>query len=131
MNKHILKIIIALSLIIIAIFSWGYYCSRLLTTTSKDLDNTAATLETLVKDKNWDEADKRLSELQENWDRTEPKWAILIDHFEIDNIDNSMVRMSKLVEEKSSEDALAELGALRKFIQHIPLKNALSIKNVL
>jgi hypothetical protein len=56
---------------------------------------------------------------------------MLIDHFEIDNIDNSMVRMSKYVEEKSSDDALAELAALRKFIQHIPVKNALSIKNVL
>jgi len=131
MNKHIFKVVIALSLIIILIFSWGYYCSKLLKTTSSGLDATAASLEDLVKSNKWEEADKKLSDIQKSWDKTEPKWAIMIDHFEIDNIDNSMVRMSKFVEEKSPDDALAELGALRKFIQHIPLKNALTIKNVL
>jgi len=131
MNRHISKIIIALTLIIVCIFSWGYYCDKLLTSTSKDIDTTAASLEDFVKGEKWNEADEKLSQMHENWSKTEPKWAMLIDHFEIDNIDNSMTRMSKFIETKASDDALAELGALRQYIQHIPQKNALSLKNVL
>lgn len=131
MNKHIVKVSVALAVILIGIFLWGYYCNRILTETSKDIDTTAASLEKLIKDEKWTEADQLLTQMQDKWSKTEPKWAILIDHFEIDNIDNSMTRMSKYIEVKSSDDSLAELGALRKYVQHIPLKNALSIKNLL
>lgn len=131
MNKHIVKVTAALAVIIISIFLWGYFCDRLLTSTSKGIDTTAASLEMAVKDEKWTEADKLLTQLEEQWLKTEPKWAMLIDHFEIDNIDNSMTRMAKYIETKSSDDSLAELGALRKYVQHIPVKNALSIKNLL
>lgn len=131
MNKHIVKTTVALVVIIISIFLWANFCDSLLTQTSKEIDTAAASLEQLVKDEKWAEADKLLSDMQEKWSKTEPKWAMLIDHFEIDNIDNSMTRMSKYIESKSSDDSLAELGALRKYIQHIPVKNGLSIKNLL
>lgn len=131
MNKHIVKVSVALAVIIISISLWGFYCDRLLTGTSKEIDTIAASLEESVKDEKWNEADNLLSQMQQKWSVTEPKWAILIDHFEIDNIDNSMTRMAKYIETKSSDDSLAELGALRKYVQHIPLKNALSIKNLL
>ena len=84
-----------------------------------------------VNDNQWDCAKKNLDDFEIIWKKTKFGWAILLDHFEIDNIDNSFTKSKKYVECKDFSLAFAELEALRQYILHIPQKESFSLENIL
>lgn len=131
MHKSIVKVIILIICILVTIFISEYACQKYLSVTAERLEKKVATIEDHIKNEKWDELDGVLKDLNTDWDSVEKIWAICIDHFEIDNIDNAFVRMDRFIESKSSKEALAEAGSLRKYLDHIPRKTALSLENFL
>ena len=129
MNKHIIKISLGLSLLLVVIFTCSYFTDKYLHSTSERMDYHIAEIEMNIKSDQWDTVSSKLIIMKNEWDSTVKIWPILIDHFEIDIIENAMTRMSAYIDSKSKEDALAEAWALRKFIQHIPVKSTLNIQN--
>lgn len=84
-----------------------------------------------VNDNQWDYAKNQLNAFEISWKKTKFGWAILLDHFEIDNIDNSFTKSKKYIESEDHSSALAELEALRNYILHIPKKESFSLENIL
>jgi len=60
----------------------------------------------------------------------EKAWTVFLDHEEIDNIDTSLVRISKYIETKNTSMAMSEIAVLRQFVKHIPENESLSLKNI-
>ena len=127
---HSFKIISSVTLLIIIIFAFSNYSNHILTTTSQNIESRVGKIEENIKSGNWDLINDQLEDLEKDWNKIGKSWAILIDHFEIDNIDNSFTRMSKYIEAREFAPALAEAGALKQFIKHIPEKDEMKIKNI-
>ncbi len=71
-----------------------------------------------------------MDDLKRLWTVKENKWAMLIDHFEIDNIDTSLTRAEQYIRQEETGLAIAELAALRQYIRHIPEKESFLLKNI-
>lgn len=130
MNSNTKTIILVACLLLIIIIS-GLLTLHYLDLTANKLEYGVKAACISVSDKQWDSAKKQLETFEYTWEKTKFGWAILLDHFEIDNIDNSITKSRKYVESKDYSLALAELEALRQYILHIPKKESFSLENIL
>ncbi len=129
MNSNTRTIIIVAILLIVIILSGTltlYYLGRSAGTLELSVDSAIQS----VTDKQWTSAEKQLEEFNKNWDKTKYYWAMLVDHFEIDNIDDSFTKTQKYVESKDYSSSLAELEALKYYIMHIPEKEGFTLENI-
>jgi hypothetical protein len=130
MTNNAKTVLVVVSLIVVIILSGSltlYYLHR----SSDELEKSIDDATILVESKKWDPADKLLNDFEVRWNTTKYTWSILLDHFEIDNIDNSYTKAKEYVKSKDLPSAMAELKALKQYIEHIPKKEGFSLKNIL
>ncbi|MCX7923180.1 MAG: DUF4363 family protein [Clostridia bacterium] len=130
MKSHSFRVISSLVILLALIVGASIYTTSALANSSKNIEDQISQIETDIKANNWENANKKLSEIESNWSRTEQTWAMLLDHIEIDNIDIALSRMSKYIEVKDMNLALAEAATLKKYIGHIPEKESFGLKNI-
>lgn len=125
------KVIILVACLFLIIIISGSLTLYYLNSSANKLERSVNTACISVGDNQWDLAKNQLDEFEYSWEKTKFCWSILIDHFEIDNIDNSFTKSKKYVESQDFSSAMAELEALRQYILHIPQKESFSLKNIL
>lgn len=84
-----------------------------------------------ISDENWDKVDKDLKKLENKWENTSDKWALLVEHEEIDQITVSFLKSKTFTINREKEEALAELREFKFMIDHIPKITKLELKNIL
>ena len=128
MKKTLIISLVGFFLIIIfAVFIQSY-----LEKSSKDLVDEIDDLIEIVDEDKINESIEVREKVQEKWDNTKNKWAALIDHEEIDNIEESMHRVEMLIGDPEEKvELLSELNRLRFYLKHIPEREAFSLENVL
>lgn len=129
--KYTVKIVTALVLLILVIFAVSLYTQSYLGRTSIGLEKHIDTIERGINAGDWKTVKENVDKTDTEWQHEKKKWAILIDHMEIDNIDETLSRMSEFVKTKDVPSALAEASALKLYLRHIPAKESLSIENIL
>lgn len=122
-----LIIIIVLTLIIIV---GGCLTLYALETESQRLSDSLSALDEDINNQNWDTAAKTLKEFHEKWDKTSKVWSMLVDHYEIDNIELVLSQLTSYVETRDKSQALAQMSSLKELIRHIPAKEAFRLKNL-
>jgi len=130
MNSNTKTIIFVACLLLIIIIS-GILTLSYLNFTANKLEYSVKAAGVSVSNNQWDSAEQQLKAFENYWEKTKIGWAILLDHFEVDNINNSFIKSRKYVESKDFSSALAELEALRQYILHIPKKEEFSLENIL
>lgn len=129
--KFATKTVISIFLLTAAIIGTEVYVNRTLKSTSARLEEHINELENKAHSGNWHDAEIAMQQIEKDWDKIESLWAMLIDHFEIDNIDTALSKLSVYVKSKETSLALAEASTLKKYVRHIPQKESFSIANVL
>lgn len=94
------------------------------------LNQKLAKVEPDLENNNWEPALMKLKSLENAWAKTKPIWAVLINHKEMDLIEETLNKTIKAVFCKSYTDALINLSVLRDFIRHIPEKERFSMVNI-
>ena len=122
-----LIIIIVLTLLIIA---GGCLTLHVLNSESQRLSSSLDELEQDIEKQNWDEASEKLKEFHEKWDKVSTLWSMLIDHYEIDNIELVLSQLISYAENKDKSEALSQMSSLKTLIKHIPAKESFSLKNI-
>jgi len=128
--SHSFKIIGAIAILTAIIIGISAYSINLLKTTSDNLVSYIEKIDNSAKAGDWDEAQEQFFKFTEYWLKVHEKWAILLDHAEIDNIDDSMAKLKKYIEVKDTSASVGEAAALMQYIKHIPEKEALSLVNI-
>ncbi|KPU45333.1 hypothetical protein OXPF_12260 [Oxobacter pfennigii] len=123
------KILLAVA-IIIAISCTAIYSLHLYKTTSETLSKRVDNIIELVTLDKWEEASEKIKDFEEAWEDIENVWTLLIDHFEIDNIEMSLKKAGKYIETKNKPLSLAELETLDFMVEHILEKEVFNLKNV-
>jgi hypothetical protein len=129
MNSNSKTIIVVVILLIVIILSGSlalYYLGR----SSGQLELLVNSASISVENKEWTSAQKQLDEFEKNWVKTRPYWSMLVDHFEIDHIEDSYEKAKKYVETQEYPSSLAELESLKHYILHIPRKEGFTMQNI-
>lgn len=126
MKQVIIVIILTITLIIVSLFVNNY-----LELTSQNLFYYVNNIETYVRQENWNKANNEFLLANKAWNEMKNKWAIFIEHKEINNIEISINKIEKYMESKSIKDVLAEISKFKLLIKHISNTYKLSLENIL
>jgi deoxyadenosine/deoxycytidine kinase len=125
-----MKPLIIIFLLTAAIITAGCLTLNSLADESARLDCSLSELEKEIENMNWEAAAKGLKEFHDNWDRISKVWTMLIDHYEIDNIELAITELDSYIKSQEKSEALAQLASVRVLIKHIPAKEALNLSNL-
>lgn len=126
-----MKSIIIILVILVFLFVSSYLMSDYIIKSSKIVDSELIKLDSVVRSKDWNAASYNLVSTENKWKDIKDKWALLVDHQEIDNIDLSMSKMKEFVKGRNLTDSLAEISSLKLLFEHIPKRDSLSWVNIL
>lgn len=129
--NNFLKVILIISLLVVSIVTAGIATNHVLGRDSKVLEEYITKMEFYLKDNDWLKTETTLEDTREYWSKIQNKWTILQSHFETDDIDSALIRVSELTKAREPTLALVEMALLREFIRHIPEKSAFKLKNIL
>jgi len=131
-SRDIAKVIFLITLSLLAVII--IFSCAVLSMLSKESDQIGNIITDIMDDSekgNWTKAQSQVSSLKDIWSDTEKKWAMLLDHLEIDNIDMALQRVSTLIDRKQKELAITEASVLLLYIKHIPEKETFNLVNLL
>jgi len=124
------KIIIFLLILISVVLGFSFYAKKSLDFSSKKLQDQITSIEDSIRAGDWDKAAKQLSNIKKDWDSVRKSWAMLLDHAEIDNIDEALSKMAIFIESEELSMALAEASTLKQYVSHIPEKESFRLQNI-
>lgn len=128
---HSIKIITVIVGIFVLIVFASHYATSTLSEHAQSLEERIDNITINTEKNNWEAAESELSAIEEEWPKVENLWSALLDHEEIDHIDEALKKVSSYVKSKNAPFALAELSVLKQYIKHIPDKEAFNLKNIL
>ena len=128
MTKTIVGVIISsIALVLFAIFLQGY-----IENSSQKLSEKIDVVKVFVLTDQMELAKKNNRLLKEEWDSQKEKWEMIIDHIEIDNIEERVLNVEGLIEQDGMKvDIIAAIEVLQFYIEHIPEKEKFSLNNLL
>ncbi len=112
------------------ILTFSIYMYNLTSDLSEDLSYDLEQLKQQVERENWDETALYLEKLNKNWDRADAWWTPLMDHREIDQIDQTIIRVIGFVHQHRKEDALLEITVAMKMVERVLEMEGVGIKSV-
>jgi hypothetical protein len=121
---------ITVGVIIFLLGAGSYWHGNYINQSANSLVEKLDRVEELIQIGQWDEAQREMARMENEWKGTKKTWSILIHHQEIDNIEISLKRVEKYVVAKNSLLGLGELSALRLLVDHISDTETLSIQNI-
>ncbi len=130
-TKASIKVLLSIAVLTAFIVGISLVAQGVLGRTSEDLILSISGVEAGTEASDWKSAEKSFEQVRNKWSGISGTWAMLIDHQEIDNIEDTLSRMEMFISAKDTPSALAETSALKNYIMHIPSKEALNLKNLL
>lgn len=125
-----MKVIILILGVTVVIILSGILINSYLDKSSKIIEDGIDRIEADVRERNWEAAKSDFTQISSKWDKTKVIWSMLVDHIEVDNIDSTLSRIQSHIQTKDYSLSLGEISALRLFVEHIPEKEALSLRNI-
>lgn len=133
MKKRI-KSNIKTSLIILLLFSSivsvGLIINIFLNNTSYSLLNSIYVIQFNIDNENWDISYNEIVKLKSEWEKNKRVWSALIHHDEIDKISENLELLTEYIKAKDKTNSLSHIAVLRKYIEHIPEMDKLSLENI-
>ncbi len=88
-------------------------------------------LEEALSAEDWAEAQATCERTEAAWRQARPRWAVLIDHGEMEDIDFALVSLSGAVLRKERDEASKELTELIFFLRRAPQAERPDWENIL
>ncbi|MCB8815753.1 DUF4363 family protein [Desulfosporosinus shakirovi] len=119
-------------LVIVMLLLGGSFTSyQYIQTTTYTAGEHLELLEQSISFEKWEGAQKELSTVQQNWDKNNTWWSILLDHEEIDTIDISLSRLGSHLARQDVTLSLAEVSNLKFLFENLYDKERFTLKNIL
>lgn len=118
---------IAMVVVIVSFAFFSYYRTSLL---SEELLSSLEQLQAAVEEGCPEATGAELKELKSRWERADAWWTPLMDHREIDLLDQTIIRIDQNIKQQRSEDTLVEIGAARRMVERIRDRERPLTKNI-
>ncbi|NLA10562.1 MAG: DUF4363 family protein [Firmicutes bacterium] len=83
-----------------------------------------------AEDEDWGQAHRESEQLKEIWSRTDASWTPIMDHRQVDRLDESLTRVGKLVEMRNREELLIEIAVAMRTAKRIKETELPSLRNI-
>lgn len=121
-------VLILLALAFIAMALW---VERDLMHTGRLLEADVEAVIEAVKEEDWPRIRRRVDDLYRRWQTIEPRWNLLTEHPEIDDINDILSRLRAYATAEEAAALLAEALAAQRLFVHIPHKEVFRLSNIL
>lgn len=115
-----------LILILLASSGFYWYTSMLYRQLQDSLDRLYKAVET----ESWSQADREVRGLEEIWARADDAWTPIMDHRQVDLLDESLTRVFTLVELRQKEELLLQLAVSRRLARRLKDMEVPGIGNI-
>lgn len=109
--------------------SWTTY--HYIEATTQNLETHFKAIENSISTQNWSASEKELSLTQQQWDKTQTLWTIILDHQQIDSIDLCLNRLAKFVQVHDLSLSLGEISTLKLLVDEVANTEKLTWSNIL
>ena len=117
-------------IIVASIFSLDMFTQNYTNKITKDITKIFAELKELAIEENKDKIDKKITELDEMWNKKHDKLACYIEHDELEKVDTAIVQVKSFVENEEIPSAVAELETGKFVLEHIERKYKFNLQNI-
>ncbi|WP_366923951.1 DUF4363 family protein [Metallumcola ferriviriculae] len=125
-----MRILIVAIAFLVVLVAFGLYSNSGLTSQAEELSNYFVDMELMVSDGEWQQAQKTLITMEQQWQKVQFHWDMIIEHHEMDNIDGSLAKLKKYLKTKDETLALGEISTVKHYLKHIPEKEAFNFQNI-
>jgi hypothetical protein len=87
-------------------------------------------LESLIKEHRWDEAAKSSNEMLEQWKKQATILPMFVNHTEIDNLTNELLKLTQYVETKTIDESLASTHVVKFWLDNIKALQKINFENI-
>ncbi|MBC8062025.1 MAG: DUF4363 family protein [Clostridiaceae bacterium] len=94
------------------------------------LDAINIAMDTNIKDASWDKAEEFSLMFFNLWEDSSHKLSLFIDHKEMDNINDELWKLTKYINCKNKDEALASNNVIKFFIEHITKIEKINLENI-
>lgn len=126
-----MKPLVYSSIIIIVIIAFGAFTINMLKNEADNLHTVLIELEKNIYAEEWEKAKNIGETIEKQWDKYKKIWPMLIDHFEIDNVNINLAELQAYIISNDKTESLSRLAALKVLIKHIPERESFIIQNIL
>lgn len=124
------KTIVLIAAITAVIIAVSVLANQIMYRDSGKLVQSIEEAEESVRKNDWNQAAAQIEQITKTWEGIKGMWSALVDHQEIDNIDVTISRLQALIKTRDTSSVLSESAAMKKYVNHIPNKEKLSLDNV-
>ena len=119
--------IIIFALLIASAFFYNYVLYH----TSKTLSESLSPVITLLREEKFDDAYLLLVDFEEEYEKFDGLLAVLINHYETDQIKSSIKKLIEYCRGNEKTESLAEAANLHLLVSHLAQKESVNIRNIL
>lgn len=83
-----------------------------------------------VNEDAWEQADKNSLMFLKEWQDSSHKLSLFIDHKEMDNINDELWKLTKYINCRDKDEALASNNVIKFFIEHINKMEKINAENI-
>lgn len=129
-----MKEFVIIILIIVIIFTGDFVVQSHLETTSSNmvakLENLKEKVMETKETDNKKQTEELLKEVEDEWNKTNKTWSVIVVHEELDSIEEALVKAKSSLTEGEIEDGLEEIETALFFIEHVREREKVLIKNI-
>lgn len=115
-------------IILVIIFAADFIVINHLKTSTEVLSTKIEEINANIDNK--EKANGLIDELNEQWEKTNKTWSIIVTHQELDQIETSLLSAKISIENEEKNEALIELGKLNFLLEHINETQSFKLKNI-
>jgi hypothetical protein len=119
-----------IAIIIILLFGGSLTSYRFIQKTTETMGAQLHSLERSLSNARWELAKNELTTVQQDWDKDNIWWSILIKHEEIDTINISLKQLEKYIEAQDLSPSIGEVSSLKLRFEHIYDSEKFTVKNI-
>ncbi|MBM7855295.1 putative PurR-regulated permease PerM [Desulfohalotomaculum tongense] len=126
-----MRLLAVLGVIFALFIVLGIWTNHTIAAAAESLAQNIDQIMTAAEKEDWQRAGEETKALENSWRKKANWWPVFLDHQEIDNIEFNLARIKEYIAQKNIDLSLGHLSELKLMIQHIPEKEAVTIKNIL
>lgn len=125
MKNTLATIIIFIIMVFTIIFSVNY-----LNNTCVKLNTVSTEIGKSIEDESWNKAYTESLNLFQQWEKYTRKISIFVNHAEIDNINNELLKLTQYTKCHNKEEALASNEVVKFLFKHIVNMEKINLQNI-
>lgn len=126
-----MRVLVGTIIFLLVLTAVGFYSQAQLNAQARLLVRYADNMENFIEANKWKAASQELSKFEKHWADIQDHWDLIIEHHEMDSVDEAIAKLKKYLQTKNLDLALGELSIVKHFLQHIPKKEIFNLQNIL